>query len=309
MDTLDNIRTFLAVARHGSFSATARALDTVPSVVSKRVSQLEHQLKTPLFVRSTRELALTEAGRVYSLRFQAALPELDAVLHDGWGPRSALQAHLRIKCPTTLSMYYIGDALVSFRSAHPGVRIELVLMDRSVNPIEERFDIAIGALPTTYTNVVDIPLCGMKRLLVASPDYLRTHGMPDHPRDLAGRECNVFAATGATWVFEGPSGTVSVEVQNSFTANDSTMLLKAVEHGLGFATLASYIAQPAVDAGRIVAVLPDFRLPDFTIKAMVPDNRRLNPAVQVLLQHLIDASQDAVQRANTLSSVPHAWVG
>lgn len=291
MDTLDNIRTFLAVVRHGSFSATARALNTVPSVVSKRVSQLEHLLKTKLLRRSTRELHLTESGRFFNERFIGILAELDGALRDGLAEATMLQEHLRIKSPTTLAMYYIGDVLVDFRSNHPGVRIDIVLMDRSVNPIEEGFDIAIGAIPITYPNVTDIPLFPVKRLLVASPAYLKAHGTPEHPRDLAQHDCIIFTATGSAWEFESPSGTVRVQVQNTFNANDSTMLLKAVERDLGIAILASYIAQPAVNSGRVVTVLPDFRLPDLMVKAMVPENRRSNAAVQALVQRLVEATR------------------
>jgi DNA-binding transcriptional LysR family regulator len=94
-----------------------------------------------------------------------------------------LEERLRIKCPTTLTIMHFGDLLTRFQAAHPGVKMELVLIDRSVNPVEEAFDLAIGALPTSYANVVDIPLCPMPRTIVASPGYLERAGTPRHPRD------------------------------------------------------------------------------------------------------------------------------
>ena len=290
MDTLDNIRCFLVVVRSGSFSAAARALDTVPSVVSKRVSQLEHRLRTPLFVRSTRRLELTEAGQRYHRRFGGVIAAVDEALRD-LPERAALQGRLRVKCPTTLAIRHFGGVMIDFQRDHPDVHIDLVLMDRSMNPSEEGFDVAIGALPTTYPNVVDVPLCRMPRVLVAAPAYLQVEGMPQHPGDLGRHRCVVFPATGTTWTFHAPGGPVSVEVPGCFSVNDSQMLLQAAERGIGLAMLARYIARPALEAGRLVEVLPQFTVPPLTVKAMVPENRRTAPAVKALLQRLVEAAQ------------------
>jgi DNA-binding transcriptional LysR family regulator len=159
MDTIDNMRTFIAVVRSGNFSAAARALDTVPSVIAKRIGQLEHRLKVPLFHRSTRSLELTEAGTHYHARFKLLLADIDSVFREDMGKAPGLQERLRIKCPTTLTVSHFGNMLTDFQSRNPGVRMEIMLMDRSVNPLEEGFDISIGALPASFANVVDIPLC------------------------------------------------------------------------------------------------------------------------------------------------------
>jgi DNA-binding transcriptional LysR family regulator len=289
VDTLDNMRTFLAVVRTGSFSAAARALDTVPSVVTKRIGQLEHRLKADLFVRSTRKLDLTESGVRYHRRFLPLITEIDAALRNE--PRARLEGRLRIKCPTTITVNYYGDVLAEFQRVHPGVRMELVLMDRSVNPLEEGFDIAIGALPSSYANVADFPLCVMPRAIIAAPDYLAAKGMPEHPRELAQHDCPYFLATGTNWHFGGPQGAIDVDVPNTFGVNDSYVLLKAVEKGLGITIIARHIARSAIQAGRVVEILPDYPVPDLWIKALVPENRRSNPAVQAVLQALKDASQ------------------
>ncbi len=290
MDTLDNIRTFLLVARTGGFSAAAREMNTVPSVTSKRVGQLEHRLRAKLFLRSRRKLELTEAGVHYQQRFLSVMADLTAALEDEPGTAS-LQEHLRVKCPTTLSQLYFADVLLQFRRQNPGVRIDLVLMDRSVNPLEEGFDLAIGALPTTYPNVFDIPLCAMQRALVAAPGYLEARGNPQHPRELSNHDCIVFPATGSNWSLEGPAGPVTVEVNSVFSANDSHVLLKAVENELGLALIARHVADKAITDGRVVEVLPEFRVPQLVIKALVPENRRSNPTVQALLRALTAAFQ------------------
>lgn len=291
MDTLDNMRTFLTVVRAGSFSAAARTLNTVPSVVAKRIGQLEHRLKAPLFIRSTRSLQLTEIGERYHPRFLSLVTEVDDAFRDVAGSGERLQERVRIKCPTTLTVDYFGSVLTAFQQHHPGVRMELVLMDRSVNPAEEGFDIAIGALPSSYAGVVDVPLCPMPRAVVASPGYLQKAGMPDHPRDLAQHQCLCFLATGANWRFSGPQGAVDVDVPSAFGVNDSHVLLSAVERDLGVALLARHIARRSVTAGRIVEILTDFSVPDLWVKALVPEHRRRSPTVQAVLRWLAEASQ------------------
>jgi DNA-binding transcriptional LysR family regulator len=290
MDTLDNMRTFLLVVRTGSFSAAARALDTVPSVVAKRVGQLEHSMKAPLFRRSTRRLELTSVGERCHARFLGILADVDNTFRDVAGG-SRIEDRLRVKCPTTLTILHFGTLLTRFQAAHPGVRLELVLMDRSVNPAEEGFDLAIGALPSSYANVVDVPLCPMPRAAVASPAYLERAGYPRHPRDLIEHECLSFLATGSNWQFQGPGGMIHVDVPTSFSVNDSHVLLSAVEQDLGIATLARHIARPNLERGSVVEILPGFSLPDLWVKALVPEGRRRAPAVQAMLQWLVEASQ------------------
>jgi DNA-binding transcriptional LysR family regulator len=180
--------------------------------------------------------------------------------------------------------------------------MELILMDRSVNPLEEGFDIAIGALPSSYQSVIDIPLCPMPRVLVASPAYLEKAGMPMHPRDLPEHDCVAFLATGSAWRFDAESGPIDIEVQTSFSVNDSHVLLSAVEKDLGITMMARHIARPSIEAGKVVEVLPDFPVPDLWVKAMVPENRRRNPAVQAVVEWLIEASQPVAPWDRPLAS-------
>lgn len=291
MDTLINLRTFLTVVRTGSFSAASRSMNTVPSVVTKRINQLEHQLKVRLFNRSTRKLLLTDAGERYYPRLLSIISEMDHALKDLASSRSTLQERLRIKCPTTLTIQHFGNVLTSFQKANPGVSLDLVLMDRSVNPIEEGFDIAIGALPSSYADVMDVPLCPMSRIAIAAPDYLHRAGRPEHPRDLTEHDCLTFLATGTSWFFDGPSGSINVDVNPKVSVNDSLVLMNAVENGLGISVVAKHIAMPSVRRGSVVQILEDFPIPDLWVKALVPQNRRSSPAVQEALNWLKAATQ------------------
>ncbi|WP_159585662.1 LysR family transcriptional regulator [Chelativorans xinjiangense] len=289
MDVISNIRAFLTVARVGSFSAAARKSNTVPSVISKRISQLEHQLKTQLFMRSTRGLNLTEAGRGYQQRFIALLADLEAAIDGVEGAR--VQEHIRIKCPSTLTALHLSDALIRFRIDNPGVRVDLVMIDRTVNPLEEGYDLALGALPATYPHVIDVPLCPLPRTIVASSAYLSRRGHPQHPRDLAHHDCITFPASGTRWVFKGPSGEVGVEVNSVFSATDGRVLRDAAVHGVGVAIVSDYMARPSLAAGDLTEIFPEFRVPDLYMKILVPESRQANPTVRAIIDTLVAASQ------------------
>ncbi len=291
MDTLDNIKTFLSVVRTGSFSAASRELNLVPSVVTKRVNQLEHQLKATLFIRSTRKLELTDTGERYYPRFLSIVNEVDEAFRDVASTRSRIEDHLRIKCPTTLTVMYFGKIFTAFQKSFPGVKLDLVLMDRSVNPVEEGFDIAIGALPSSYTNVADLPLCRMPRVAVASRGYIDKHGEPANPRDLLSHHCLSFLATGNSWFFEGLSGPININVHPDLTVNDSLVLLDAVKEDLGVAILPRHIVHPYLEAGSVQVIMKDFPVSDLWVKALVPENRQNNPAVKAAIEWLQAATQ------------------
>ena len=290
MDIISNIRAFLTVARLGSFSAAAREAHTVPSVISKRISQLEYQLKTQLFMRSTRGLQLTEAGDGYQQRFIALLDELEAALAGVEGAARP-QEHIRIKCPSTITSLYLSDVLIQFRIDNPGVRIDLVMIDRTVNPLEEGYDLAIGALPAAYPHVTDVPLCPLKRAVVASPAYLARRGHPQHPRELADHDCITFPASGTRWAFEGAAGEVTVEIGSVFSSTDGHILRDAAKRGVGVVVVSEYMVRAELAAGDLVEVFEDYRVPDLHLKALVPESRMASPTVRAIIDALVAASQ------------------
>ena len=141
----------------------------MPSVVSKRIDQLEWRIRAPLFTRTTRKLTLTDVGDRYLHTVRQAIRQVDDALAGMARANGSLEGHIRVKIPTTLGILYLSDLLNSFLLSQPMISMDIVLADRSVNPIEEGFDIAIGALPELYGQVQDRPLCLMKRRLCAAP--------------------------------------------------------------------------------------------------------------------------------------------
>jgi len=286
MDTLLNIHAFIATAQSGSFSAAGRRLGVAPSVITKRISRLEDQMRTKLFIRSTRQLALTEVGERYLPRYQAIVREVDEALAGAEAAAEQVEGHLRIKAPTTVTVAFLSSILSDFQEENPNVTLDIALIDRSVNPAEEGYDLALGALPATYPNVIDEPLCPYPRLLCAAESYLERRGVPVHPRDLVNHNCLTFNAIGSTWSFDSPRGPVNVEVHSSFSANDTQILHDLACRGRGIAVVASYIARDSIASGRLVQLLPDYPVAELWLKALVPQSKARKPTVRALLKWL-----------------------
>jgi DNA-binding transcriptional LysR family regulator len=286
MDTLLNLRAFLATARLGSFSEAARRLNVVPSVVAKRVAYLERTLGVPLFQRSTRRVTLTESGQTFLAKARPLVEAFDGIVAGMGEAATGLEGHLRLKAPTSLTVLYLARILSAFQRAHDRVTLEVVLLDRSVNPLEEGFDLAIGGLPASYGGVVDEPLCPLHQVVCASPAYLARRGTPQHPRELVDHDGLVFRPTGATWMFRTRRGPINVDVPVKLAANDTYMLFAAACAGNGIAVLSTYVAQAALHSGELVAILSEFPLEERWLKALVPEYRVGTQPVDELLQWL-----------------------
>ena len=286
MDTLDNLKAFVATAEAGSFSQAARQAGLVPSVIAKRIDQLEWRIRAPLFTRTTRKLSLTDVGERYLPAVRRLIREVDDTLAGMARANGDIEGHIRVKIPTTLGILRLSDLLNRFIANQPLISLDIVLADRSVNPAEERFDIAIGARPESYYQVQDHPLCPIGRTLCAAPGYLKRAGIPKIPAQLIDHDCLVFATSGPRWEFMGPQGLVGVTIRPRLTSNDGMALCNATLAGQGVAMLSDYLAAPHLRCGQLVQVLPQMRLPDLWLKALIPTSRIELPRVQTLLQWL-----------------------
>ncbi|MBT7956285.1 MAG: LysR family transcriptional regulator [Rhodospirillaceae bacterium] len=286
MDTLQNLKTFLAIARTENFSAAARQIGVAPSVVTKRINQLEHQMSARLFNRSTRKVNLTETGEKYLPKVRDIIRDFDNVIAGTAESSSELEGHLRIKTPTTTATTFLGPIFSSFQKTHPGITLDVALLDRSVNPIEEGFDMALGALPTTFRGVVDVPLCAYPRIICASPEYLERAGTPTNPGDLIDHDCLTATPTGSTWSFESHRGPINISVHSKYNANDSVMLFASALDGNGITIIPNYIADPAIADGTLVTFMEDFPVANYWLKALVPESRMKIPRVDAMLEWL-----------------------
>jgi DNA-binding transcriptional LysR family regulator len=299
MDMVANLRAFLAVARYGGFSQAARQLNLVPSVAAKRVSQLEHAVGTRLFERSTRKVDLTEAGELFQVRARSLIADFDEALSGLKRSGDRLEGRILMMVPTTLHMLVLSDALSAFLLQHPHITMELALVDRSVNPAEEGFDLAIsGHAASSYEGVIDVPLHPFEQVLCAAPQYLQRRGTPVHPHDLEDHDGLFFKPLGTAWRFESDQGQLSVEAQPRLVANDNITLRAAALAGNGIAMLPRYVAGAAIKQGRLVELLTDFRLPRAWFRAHVTQRRAKLARIATLLEWLKAALQEALPKVD-----------
>jgi DNA-binding transcriptional LysR family regulator len=289
MDTILNMKAFVATARGGSFSEAARQLSVAPSVISKRVNQLEWQLRSRLLERTTRRVRLTDIGEQYLPTIRGIISEYDDLVAGSLRAPGELEGHIRVKSPAALTTLHLHKVYTEFQRKHPRVTLEIVLIDRSVNPIEEGFDLVLGILPASYDSVVEEALLPYPRVICASPAYIEEHGEPLHPRDLANHEAVVFQPAGANWSFQTKRGPVSVQMRSKISSNDILMVVEAAKDGRGVALLSRLIAKQALREGALVPILTDFPLPDHWLKAFIPKSRVGLARVQALLAALREA--------------------
>jgi DNA-binding transcriptional LysR family regulator len=286
-DMVANLRAFLAVARYGGFSEAARQLNVVPSVAAKRVSQLEHTVGTRLFERSTRKVVLTEAGVKFQGRARTLISELDDTIAGVRKANDRLEGRILMMVPTTLHLLVLSDALSGFLARHEHITMELALVNRSVNPAEEGFDLAIsGHTASSYEGVLDIPLHPFEQVLCASPDYLMRRGTPARPHDLEDHDGLFFKPLGTAWRFDSDQGQLSVDVRARLIADDTFTLRAAAIAGSGIAMLPRYVAGQAIESGQLVELLTDHALPHSWFRAHVAQRRAHVARIATLLDWL-----------------------
>ncbi len=274
MDTFLHVKTFSLVASCASFTEAAHQLDVVPSVVAKRIAQLEKSLGTRLFDRTTRAVRLTEAGEKLLARAGTLVASFDDLLESVGRDESKLEGHIRVMAPTTLTMAYLGEAFCDFLREHDRITMEIALVDHSANPVEQGFDLAISGRSASYEGVVDIPLCPVLPIVCATPAYLLARGTPTHPRELAEHDCLAFKPSGSNWQFQSPRGVVNVDVRVRLLADDNRTLLHAALAGLGIASLPTYVARDAVSSGALTPLLHKFPPQETWFKAFVPKRKQ-----------------------------------
>jgi DNA-binding transcriptional LysR family regulator len=287
MDQLSALKAFCRVVEAGGFSAAAAEINVSHTVMSRQVSHLEALLGAQLLNRTTRRLALTEAGQTYYERARRILDDLQdadlAVSRHHTVPRGTL----RINAPMAFGTLDMGRWLPAFMARYPELKVDLVCNDRFVDLIEEGFDVAVRlARDMPDSSLMARKLTTTVSMLVASPDYLKRRGTPSVPADLSGHNCLTYTLIPKPneWVLtslEGARSTISVS--GSFQSNTGIALRSAALAGVGIAASASFIVHDDLIRGDLVPVLPDYRMPPRDIYAVYPYNRHLSPKVRAFV--------------------------
>lgn len=287
MDQFSALNAFCRVVEAGGFSAAAAELNVSHTVMSKQVRLLEARLGAQLLNRTTRRLALTEAGQAYYQRARRILDDLQeadlAVSQHQATPRGTL----RINAPMAFGTLDVALWLPRFMARYPDLKIDLICNDRFVDLIEEEFDVALRlARDMPDSTLMAKKLATARTMLVASSSYLQTHGTPEAPSDLARHNCLTYTLVPKPneWTFAMPGGAhENVTVRGSFQANTGIALRAAALAGAGIATTASFIVHDDLAQGRLLPVLPAYPLRARDLYAVYPQNRHLSPKVRAFI--------------------------
>ena len=289
MDTIDGMRTFLAVVQEGSFTAGARRLGMSTALASKYVVRLEERLGVRLLNRTTRSLTLTESGRAYFDRSREVLSDFDDLEEGVKGHGRVPTGNLVVSAPVTFGEMYLTGALSDFLVRNDALSIDLRLSDRFVNLIDEGIDVAIRIGELMDSGLVARRLAMMRAILCASPDYLDKAGQPVHPDELAGMACILDrnSRNPGTLVFKDRGKAVQVAISGRFAVNSAAAVRAMLLAGHGIASVPLFAVADDLRAGRLIHLLPDFPLPEFGIYALYPHNRHLAAKVRVFVDFCV----------------------
>lgn len=287
---LNRIAVFVRVVEAGSFTAAAESLGLPKSSVSRAVSQLEAELGVRLLQRTTRKLALTEAGREYFGRTRQAMLELEEANTVVVDHGTELRGPIRVSVPGDLGEGTLARLVAGFVREHPEVRIELVVTPRRVDLVAEGFDLAVRAGPLEDSTLV-VRRVGTTALgLFASPDYLRRRGVPDSLASLASHEAVLLRGQRGvgTWALQGPQGDRSVTVRGSISADDLSFVRSVVEAGGGIGLLPLLLCAVSSPTPRValVHVLPEYRVLGGEVSIVSPPKEYEPSRVRLLREHL-----------------------
>jgi DNA-binding transcriptional LysR family regulator len=276
MDRFRELTTFVAVAETGAFNAAARRLKMSPPAVTRLVTALEGRLGVQLFTRTTRQVALTEAGARLREDAQRILAELEEAETAAQGATTAPSGHLRLTAPVLFGQHILAPILRDYLDAYPAVTAEALFIDRNVNLLDEGLDVAlrIGELPDSSFSARRVGR--LRRIVVAAPDYLERHGAPGTPEAL--RDHRLIFSTSVSevpsWTFTKAGKRRALRVAPRLSVNGLQTVIDAALAGWGITRVLSYQVADALADGRLIELLADFDDEEIPIHLLHAEGRR-----------------------------------
>lgn len=297
MDRFDEMQAFAAVVDAGSFVRAADALQVSKTAVSRLVADLEARLGVRLLHRTTRRLSLTTEGEVFHARCKELLAGVDEAEAEVTAGADEAVGLLRLNVPVSFGLLHLAPLWPAFLQQHPKVTLDVTLADRIVDLVDEGYDLAVRIARLPASTLVSRQLGSTRLVLCASPEYLRRHGAPAHPDEIARHTVFSYTllASGDTWHFDGPdgsdgpAGTVSVKVAPTLRSNSGDTCVAAALAHQGIVLQPSFMVRQHLRSGALVEVLPAYRAAALGIYAVYPSRRHLLPKVRAMVDFLVQA--------------------
>jgi len=292
VDKLQSMRAFMQIVDCGSFTAAAERSDTSKTLISRSIAELEASLHTRLLQRSTRRVALTEAGERYLEHCRRIISEIEEADTEVSNSQVSPTGTLRVHATPSLGQYFVAPAAVMYRNRYPNVCIELALSQDAPELIDSRYDVAVqmslGPMPDS--GLVAVKLGTSYSVLCASPTYLERHGTPRTIEDLQTHACTHVATPffpADRWLFDGSEGRPAFLLPNvSFRANNAEAMAAALRESVGIGPLPAASAIQLLRTGDLVRVLPDHRLQNVTLHAIYASRRYLDTKIHKWVEFL-----------------------
>ena len=291
MDTLQNMRVFVRVVDAGSFTGAAQQMNTTTAYASRAVSDLETHLRTRLLNRTTRRIALTEAGERYLQRCEQILAYVDQAEAEAGDAHARPAGKLKVHAMTSFGQHYVVPAVGRYQQEYPEVQVELTLAQRMPDLLDEGYDVAlVVATDLPDSGFVSQRLTSAFSIVCASPAYLERHGVPQSPSDLANHRCLQMVSPvspSAQWRFSGPGGEEVVELgAPSFQVNVAEAMAVAVREGMGVGLLPIYSAISGLRSGEFVWILPEYKSLEMNVYAVYPSRQYLDAKIRTWVEQL-----------------------
>jgi len=289
MDHLSAIRTFIQIADHGSLTRAADSLDLSRAMVSRHLEGLERWLGARLLHRTTRRVSLSEAGQEALPRLRQMLELASDVQSVAGARRTEPTGKLRITTSLSFATSSLTQAVVEFQSRYPRIEIELVTLDRAVDLVGERIDLAVRITNHLDEGVVARRLATCRSVLCASPAYLQRRGQPERPEDLAAHECITHSfGTRAEYRLRQAGRLTTVIVKGSISSNETLVLRQAALAGAGVAMLPTYFVVDDLARGALVRLLPDHEPEPLGIYAVFLSRQHQPQPLKLLIDFLAE---------------------
>lgn len=292
---------FARVVDRGSFAAAASDLGLSPSAVSKLMSRLESRLDVRLLNRTTRRLALTAEGEIFLDRSRRILDAIEAAESEVASTRRAAQGHLRVHAFPTFAVDHLSVALPEFLARYPRITFEFLVTNRVVDLVNDNIDIALRVGPLSDSAFVARKIADLTQVVCASPSYLKRHGTPIHPQDLAQHVCLTLShvPNSRTWSFNVGGEIVQVEVSGPVVADSAHMLLGLAINGAGIIRFGDIIVAQAIQERWLIPVLENLQQQEnFPLWAMFLPGRQRTPRIKAFLDFLMERFGTAAWRTS-----------
>ncbi|WP_137885124.1 LysR substrate-binding domain-containing protein [Pseudomonas sp. 2FE] len=302
MNRWEGLDEFVAVAECGQFTAAAERLGVSSSHISRQIARLEERLQTRLLYRSTRRVALTEAGQTFLQHCQRLQDAREEALRAVGELTSEPKGLLRMTCAVAYGERFIVPLVTDFMARHPQLRVDIELSNRTLDLLQEGLDLAIRLGRLQDSRLVATRLAPRRMYLCGAPAYLERYGRPHSLSELGRHNCLIGSSD--TWSFQQNGRESSQRVQGNWRCNSGQAVLDAALRGLGLCQLPDYYVQEHLKSAALISLLENHQPPNTAVWALYPQQRHLSPKVRQLVDHLKTGLAERAEYSNALAERP-----